>query len=153
MSKNEASNQKLLIDAMAKEELRQRPEEILNFMGKSMDFIKDLMEENERLRYRAVQLQEENRDLTGGLAPNRQSTLLNEQISQLERERDRLLGEYQAVEDANKTFASRYVEIEEENNNLANLYVCSYQLHSTLDFNEVVQIIIETMQHLVADWP
>ena len=29
------------------------------------------------------------------------------------------------------------MEIEEENNNLANLYVASYQLHSTLDFDEV----------------
>ena len=32
-----------------------------------------------------------------------------------------------------RQFAERYVEIEEENNNLANLYVASYQLHSTLD--------------------
>ena len=36
-----------------------------------------------------------------------------------------------------------YIEIEEENNNFANLYVASFQLHSTLDFKEAVQIVME----------
>jgi GAF domain-containing protein len=43
----------------------------------------------------------------------------------------------------------RYVEIEEENNNLANLYVASYQLHSTLDLDEVLTIITEIVVNLV----
>ena len=53
------------------------------------------------------------------------------------------------MEEENRRFADRYVEIEEENNNLANLYVASYQLHSTLDVDEVLKIILEIVINLV----
>jgi hypothetical protein len=43
----------------------------------------------------------------------------------------------------------RYAELEEQNNNLANLYVASYQLHSTLDFREVIAIVMEIVINLV----
>jgi transcriptional regulator with GAF, ATPase, and Fis domain len=43
----------------------------------------------------------------------------------------------------------RYAELEEQNNNLANLYVASYQLHSTLDFKEVVAIVMEIVINLI----
>jgi transcriptional regulator with GAF, ATPase, and Fis domain len=39
--------------------------------------------------------------------------------------------------------------VEAENNNLANLYVASYQLHSTLDFNESLKIILEIVMNLI----
>jgi nitrate/nitrite-specific signal transduction histidine kinase len=126
-----------------------RPEEILNLMSKSAEFLKELMEENERLRYRAVRLQEENKELVSGMTSGRRAELLAQQIRQLENEKERILEEYRKVEDENKTYASRYINIEEENNNLANLYVCSFQLHSTLDFNEVIQIIMEIVINLI----
>ena len=56
---------------------------------------------------------------------------------------------YKQVEQENLDFANRYLEIEEENNNLANLYVASFQLHSTLDFKEVVQIVMEIVINLI----
>ena len=39
--------------------------------------------------------------------------------------------------------------MEQENNNLANLYVASYQLHSTLDFGEVLKTVLEIIMNLV----
>ncbi len=60
-----------------------------------------------------------------------------------------LEAKFRALEVENREFANRYVEIEEENNNLANLYVASYQLHSTLDFREVLQIITEIAINLI----
>ena len=53
------------------------------------------------------------------------------------------------MEEENKDFANRYVEVETENNNLANLYVASYQLHSTLDFGENLKIILEIVMNLI----
>ena len=53
------------------------------------------------------------------------------------------------IEAENIDFAKRYVDVEEQNNNLANLYVASYQLHSTLDYEEVLQTILEIMINLV----
>jgi transcriptional regulator with GAF, ATPase, and Fis domain len=70
-------------------------------------------------------------------------------LDRLLKENQELKNRYAEVEAENRDFAARHVEVEEENNNLANLYVASYQLHSTLDFEEVVRIIIEIVINLV----
>jgi len=147
MSKREATDQ--ASDKSCDLGKGRRPEEVLNLMNRSIDFIKELMEENEKLRYRAAQLQEENRELVSGADPSQRARILQDQIQQIEREKERILARYQEVEKENKSFASRYVDIEEENNNLAHLYVCSFQLHSTLDFKEVIQIIMEIIINLI----
>jgi putative methionine-R-sulfoxide reductase with GAF domain len=41
------------------------------------------------------------------------------------------------------------VEVEEQNESLANLYVASYQLHSTLDRGEVIECIKEILINMV----
>ena len=139
---------------MSEEKLRanaavEEPEEILQLMSKSVSFTKELMSENERLRFRVVELAEENRRFGVRGTPEEKQRLLKRQIEELEAEKLRLLGQYQRVEEENRSVATRYVEIEEENNNLANLYVCSYQLHSTLDSREVTQIIMEIIINLI----
>ena len=70
-------------------------------------------------------------------------------IEALELEKEEILGRIKTVEEENQSFANRYIEIEEENNMLANLYIASYQLHSTLDFKEVLQIILEIVINLI----
>ncbi|MGD8719606.1 MAG: GAF domain-containing protein [Candidatus Zixiibacteriota bacterium] len=66
------------------------------------------------------------------------------------RERYRkLAGELNAIKTENIDFAKKYVDIEEQNTSLANLYVASYQLHSTLDFAEVVRIVVEIVINLI----
>ncbi|MEM7248216.1 MAG: GAF domain-containing protein [Acidobacteriota bacterium] len=47
------------------------------------------------------------------------------------------------------TLRRRHAELEEQNDNLANLYVASYQLHSTLDFQEVISIVMEIVVNLI----
>jgi GAF domain-containing protein len=39
--------------------------------------------------------------------------------------------------------------VEEENNNLANLYISSFQLHSTLNLSEVLKIVVEIVINLI----
>jgi len=56
---------------------------------------------------------------------------------------------YRELEAENRDFADRYLEAETENNSLLNLYVASYQLHSTLDFDEVLRIIAEIVLNFV----
>ncbi len=65
------------------------------------------------------------------------------------RENERLRQRLGTLEEANKDYATRYTEIEEQNNSLASLYVASYQLHSTLDFREVIHIVQEILLNLV----
>ena len=60
-----------------------------------------------------------------------------------------LQGAYEQLQQQTKDFASRYAEVEEQNNSLANLYVATYQLHSTLDFREVIEIVKEIIINLI----
>jgi transcriptional regulator with GAF, ATPase, and Fis domain len=126
-----------------------RAEEFLQVFKKGAEFTHELLKENERLRFRLLQIEEKSR--SGGEIPTSTDEInrLKERISELEREKADILGRKEQIEKENQDFAERYVEVETENNNLANLYIASYQLHSTLDFREVLQIITEIIINLI----
>lgn len=128
-----------------------RAEEFMQLFKKGADFTQELLKENERLRFKVVQLEEENRLAKVSVASGSDKLVaeLNKKVQTLEGEIHKLLERHRAVEAENKDFANRYLEIEHENNNLANLYVASFQLHSTLDFKEVLQIILEIVINLI----
>ncbi len=127
-----------------------KSQEFLQMLSKQKDFIQDLLKENERLRFEVANLRQ--RGSGGGEADSllrQELELLKKRLEQIENEKREIAAAYQRVEDENKDFAQRYIEIEEQNNNLANLYVASYQLHSTLDFQEVVHIVLEIIINLI----
>ncbi len=128
-----------------------RAEDFLQMFKKGAEFTQDLLKENERLRFRIVKLEEalKEHDQPGGAPLSADATRLLKKIEELEREKEEILGRIRRVEEENQDFANRYVEIEEENNMLANLYIASFQLHSTLDFKEVTQIILEIVINLI----
>lgn len=126
-----------------------RAEEFLQLFKKGAEFTQELLKENELLRYRLVQLEQRLRTHDVSEVQTEQSRKLSERIAELENDKKRLLEHMASVERENQDFATRYVEIEAENNNLANLYIASFQLHSTLDFREVLQIIIEIIINLI----
>ena len=128
-----------------------RAEDFLQLFKKGAEFTQDLLKENERLRFRIVKLEEtlkEHGPASGGPISDEANRLLKK-IEELEQEKAEILGRVRRVEEENQDFANRYVEIEEENNMLANLYIASFQLHSTLDFKEVTQIILEIVINLI----
>ena len=53
------------------------------------------------------------------------------------------------VENENQEFASMYVEIQEQNEALTNLYVASQRLHATFELEEVKEIITEILVEMV----
>lgn len=53
------------------------------------------------------------------------------------------------VEKENREFANMYVEIQEQNEALTNLYVASQRLHATFDLEEVKTIITEILAEMV----
>jgi len=127
--------------------IRGRAEEFLQVFKKGAEFTHDLLRENERLRYRVLELENTLGGATTG--GGSESHALMSRIKELEQEKQDILDRIRQIEDENQDFANRYVEIEAENNNLANLYIASYQLHSTLDFKEVLQIIMEICINLI----
>ena len=129
--------------------MHSRGEEFLQVFKKGAEFTQELMKENERLRYRIVELEESQQNIGQDVEDTDENRRLLYRIHELEREKEVILDRIRHVEEENQDFATRYVEIEQENNNLANLYIASYQLHSTLDFKEVLQIITEIIINLI----
>jgi GAF domain-containing protein len=130
-----------------KEDLLARGEEVRNMFNRARAFTEELMRENERLRFRVAGL---SRDLERRDAPaGGDIGALAARVRELEKERDELAGRFKQVEEMNRSFATRYQEIETQNNQLANLYFASYQLHSTLNFPDVVDTVKEILINLI----
>ncbi len=152
MEKPEAETPQIPDERTEKEEERkvfQRAQEFLQIFKKGAEFTQELLRINEKLRYGVARLEEENHDLRRAIQPETAIQDLERRIQELVHEKEELLEKYTGIEQENQDFAQRYVEIEEENNNLANLYIASYQLHSTLDYREVLQIILEIVINLI----
>ena len=87
--------------------------------AETREYVQSLLDENERLGMRIGEL----------------DTALNVTRAELEQR--------------NQEFAERYLEVEQQNTNLANLYVASYQLNGTLDRERVVAAIQEIVINLI----
>lgn len=131
-----------------KEDIFRKSEEFLQLFQKTKEFMEELLSENARLRYKIATI--ETRGVSADIEQYQQQIQeLQQKLKEVMNEKRILEERYKEVEKENKDFAARYVEIEEQNNNLANLYVASYQLHSTLDFGEVLRIVMEIIINLV----
>jgi transcriptional regulator with GAF, ATPase, and Fis domain len=127
-----------------------RGEEFLQMFRKGAEFTRELLEENEKLRFRLAEVEEQQE--SAAQSPEEWEKLrqhLLNRVQNLEAECRTFQERISQVEDENRDFVQRFIEVEEENNNLANLYVASYQLHSTLDLEEVLQTIIEIVINLI----
>jgi nitrate/nitrite-specific signal transduction histidine kinase len=122
-----------------------KADEFIQMFKKGEEFTKELLKENEKLRFRIAQLEE----TVSRSGDEVRIKLYEERIGLLEAELKSFKDKFLQVEEENKDFASKYLDVEEENNNLANLYVASYQLHSTLDFSEVLRIVVEIAINLI----
>jgi hypothetical protein len=106
-------------------------------------YVHDLLGENERLRVAAATLQSEKARLQEEIFTAHEK-LDRHKIEELKLERR--LAEIAAE---NRRFSEEYVLVEQQNSNLANLYVASVRLHSTLDRREVLAVIIDIIEFLV----
>lgn len=131
------------------EEVLASRQEFLQIIKRGAEFTEALMKENERLRYRNAELEARLDSNAGVGGDNQLMKELMDKISRLEAEKQQLVHRFSEVEKENNDFATRYLEIEAENNNLMNIYVASYQLHSTLDFQEVLQAITEVVLNFI----
>ncbi len=125
-----------------------RTEELLGYLEKGKTFTEELMKENERLRMLVLRLEKEKMELQSGTDPQNLDKLLDENRELRER-LEALASRFDETEKENQDFAQRYVEVQSQNDNLLNLYVSSYQLHSTLNPGEVVNVIEEIILNLI----
>lgn len=116
-------------------------------------YTKDLLTENENLRYLVAALRQERQELlekvhlTGPLLDELEK--LRDEQARHRREQERVQREISEIESRNRKFSEGYLEVEKRNNDLMNLYVASYRLHGTLDRDEVIGTIQEIVANLV----
>ncbi len=132
------------------EDHSERAAEFVTLFRKGVEFTRELIEENQRLRR---QLAEIDSRQTNAAQSNSEWAKLREELLEhirgLEAERADAMERLARTEEENQQFVSRYLEVEEENNNLANLYISSFQLHSTLDLSETLNTVLEIVINLV----
>jgi len=106
-------------------------------------YIQNLLEENEKLRALGATLQSEK------LRLQEQVLALREELHSHQMEQVRLQRELAEIDKESRRYSKEFVQVEEQNSNLANLYVASYRLHSTVDRQEVLAVIQEVIVNLV----
>lgn len=102
-----------------------------------------MLAENERLRAENVMLTATQQALRDEIES------LREELRRRDRARLELEARLKGMEDETRRCVREYSDVEQQNANLANLYVASYQLHGTLDREELLGIIQEIVANLV----
>ncbi len=119
------------------------------FFRRGAELTDELVGENRRLHLQLAKYEEENAALKTQLASDRAIRDLLTKIDALEREKTRLLSTVHQQEELTSRVTNRYTEIESELESFANLYVASFQLHSSLEPAAVVKNIKELLVQLV----
>ena len=106
-------------------------------------YVQALLTENERLNEITASLERERLDL------EKQLLVAQSELDTQANDRSQLQEKVAEIETENRRFTEQYAEIEKQNADLANLYVASYRLHSTLDRQEVISVIEEIIINLI----
>ncbi len=78
-----------------------------------------------------------------------QALSLREEGERYRKEEAELQAQLEGIKAETQQYSQRYSEVEQQNSNLANLYVASYRLHGTLDRKEVIAAIQEIIANLI----
>ena len=122
-------------------------QKIVSLFDQGKRFTEELLKENERLRLIVKSLTEERRKLKtvsteqGVDQLKRKIEVLEAEKAALEKEMEEQRKETASMEEENREFADRYIQVEKQNSDLISMYVASYQLHSTLDYDEVLTTV------------
>lgn len=106
-------------------------------------YVERLLKENERLRLLEASNQGRQARLREEIEETRQ------ELHRSESEKQSLQSRVGDVEEESRTFVEQYIEVEQQNTNLAKLYVASYRLHGTLDRDEVLDTIEDIVANLI----
>lgn len=139
-AKGKASIQEVPGDAR-----HQREEFVRSFLHKSAELAEELIRDNHNMEQQLHREREENAKLRAQLASNDAARELLITIERMEEERRELVQRSAEL----SLFEQRQADTERELNDLASLYVASFQLSSSLSLGRVVKHMGELMEQLV----
>lgn len=129
--------------------IKERETFVRSFLKKGVEYTELLMDENQELRRELLQLKSDNTRLRSHLASDDAIRDLVKTIEKLESERRELLAGLSELERTEKEHEGRQAEIEQEVNDLANLYIANFQLHASLSPRRVIRHLCDMMGQFV----
>ncbi len=90
------------------EDASEKSQEFSQMFQQAKEFTEELLKENERLRFRLAASE----NTSAGSSSDEQTQLLNKRIHELEDHLAEVEARFRKVEEENKEFADRYIEIE-----------------------------------------
>jgi hypothetical protein len=130
-------------------DLRSERDKFVKTFTRGSRLTDEFIHDYERLLDRLQDLETENAALRARVAADRAVRELVTKIEKLESEKSELLSRTSKAEATTNQFTARVQEVETEFSNLANLYVASNQLHSSLSPRGVTRRIKEVLAQLV----
>ncbi len=130
-------------------DLRDERDQFLRKFTRGAKLTEEFLREVEQLRDRLRLLEAENAGLRAKVEADEAIRELLAKIDRLESEKRELLSRFHRAEAVNSEFTARVQEVESEFANLANLFVASNQLHSSLSPRGVTRRIKEVLAQLV----
>jgi len=127
----------------------QREEFLETFFRKGAEFAAELLDELQAVKFKINELTLENAELRHHLASDDAIRELLVKIDKLEEEKKKLRSRAEVAVREIHDYQGRYSEVEKELDAMANLYVASYQLHATLEPNEVLSVIEQVLMQFV----
>ena len=109
----------------------------------TQQYLQDLLSENANLRTVISSLETEKE------LHRQQAQALRDELERQKNQEGYLQRRLADVEASTENLFAQYLEVEEQNNNLANLYVSAYRLHASLERQEVLGIMQEIIINLI----
>ncbi len=121
-------------------------DEVFKTLTQGRRFMEEILRENERLRYKILHLEQE-AIKSGGMGVPRGN--LAEENKALREQLDTISSRFSTLAKESEDFLQRYRDMERQNENLLNLYVSGFQLHSSIRQEDVLAVISEILLNLV----
>lgn len=116
---------------------------VLQVRENTRRYLEEILAENEKLMLRVSSLEEERSRL------ERQLIATQTKLDRQALDEEKLKRRFDDMESEQRRIFEGYAEIEQQNNNLASLYVATYGLHGSMARGEVLQAIQEIVTNLI----
>jgi hypothetical protein len=130
-------------------DLKTERDQFLKKFSRGTQLTEDFLKDHERMLARVQDLEAENAGLRAKVEADQAVRELLQKIERLEAEKSELVSRFREAEAITTEFTARVQEVETEFSNLANLFVASNQLHSSLSPRGVTRRIKEILAQLV----
>ncbi|HJK91314.1 MAG: hypothetical protein CMN31_10890 [Sandaracinus sp.] len=129
--------------------VKEREAFVRSFLRKGVEYTEALLEESRELRSEIADLRAENARLRAQIASDDAIKDLLKTIERLEKERGNLLERSEQLEQTEQERRDRQAAVEQEINDLANLYVANFQLHASFSPRRVIRHLSDMAGQLV----